>query len=139
MSTFEAVLAVAGSIAGAAATLAAALKLLAGALVKAIREAKPELAATREALDRNTAALDSNSRALRERNNSRLGAAGLLFVLLCPGLALTGCGSVDPLIIRALERNREVWQEDRRADLDPELVKSREAEFEAQLRYARSK
>ena len=53
-------------------------------------------------------------------------------------LLLAGCASTDPLLIDALERNQEVWEEDRRPDLDPELVKSRLAEFEAQQRYAKA-
>lgn len=59
--------------------------------------------------------------------------------LLLFSFGLAGCGSTDPLIIRALERNRTVWEEDKRPDLDVDVVKSRIAEFEAQLRYANSK
>lgn len=61
----------------------------------------------------------------------------LLTVLFAFGLY--GCAGADPMIIRALERNRQVWEEDRRTDLDPDVVKSRIAEFDAQLRYANSK
>lgn len=48
-------------------------------------------------------------------------------------LAMTGCAS-DGLALKAVTRNEQVWQEDRRTDLDPELVKAREAEFKAQKR-----
>jgi hypothetical protein len=43
------------------------------------------------------------------------------------------------MLKRALERNRQVWEEDRREDLDPELIKSRVREFDAQLEYLESK
>jgi hypothetical protein len=61
----------------------------------------------------------------------------ILCVLFAFGLY--GCAGPDPMIIRALERNRAAWEEDRRTDLDVDVVKSRIAEFEAQLRYANSK
>ena len=56
-------------------------------------------------------------------------------MLLTIGLLamLTGCAS-DGLALKAVQRNEQVWQEDRRADLDAELVKAREAEFKAQKR-----
>lgn len=62
-----------------------------------------------------------------------------LIVLLCCLLILPACAGVDPMLKRALERNRQVWEEDRREDLDPELIKSRVREFDAQLEYLESK
>lgn len=56
------------------------------------------------------------------------------------GLTLCmGCAGTDPMVKRMLERNRQVWEEDRREDLNPELVTSREREFDAQQRYLDSK
>ncbi len=56
-------------------------------------------------------------------------------LILAIGLTMltAGCAS-DALALKAVQRNEQVWQEDRRADLDPELVKAREAEFAAQKR-----
>lgn len=69
-----------------------------------------------------------------------IGALLLFLLLSACSLALSGCVSgPDPLIVGAFERDQKVWEEDRRADLDPELVKSRLAEFAAQQRYAKSK
>lgn len=56
-----------------------------------------------------------------------------ILILAVLTLAMTGCAS-DALALQAVKRNEQVWQEDRRTDLDPELVKAREAEFKAQKR-----
>lgn len=56
-----------------------------------------------------------------------------ILILAVLTLAMTGCAS-DGLALKAVKRNEQVWQEDRRTDLDPELVKAREAEFKAQKR-----
>lgn len=64
-----------------------------------------------------------------------IGAALLSMLTFCAA----GCAGTDPMVKRMLDRNRQVWAEDRREDLDPELVKSREAEFDAQQRYLDSK
>lgn len=56
-----------------------------------------------------------------------------ILILAVLTLAMTGCAS-DGLALKAVTRNEQVWQEDRRTDLDPELVKAREAEFKAQKR-----
>lgn len=56
-----------------------------------------------------------------------------ILILAVLTLAMTGCAS-DGLALKAVQRNEQVWQEDRRTDLDPELVKAREAEFKAQKR-----
>lgn len=58
----------------------------------------------------------------------------LSVLCLCLSLCVSACAS-DALALQAVTRNEKVWQEDRRADLDPELVKAREAEFAAQKRY----
>ena len=62
------------------------------------------------------------------------GKTTVIFVLF---LALAGCVSTDPMILRAFQFDRKAWNEDRRADLDPELVKARNAAFDAHERYAR--
>lgn len=64
-----------------------------------------------------------------------IGTVLLAMVAFCAA----GCAGTDPMVSRMLERNRQVWEEDRREDLDPELVKSRESEFDAQQRYLDSK
>lgn len=64
-----------------------------------------------------------------------IGAVLLAVLAFC----LSGCAGTDPMVKRMLDRNRQVWDEDRREDLDPELVKSRESEFDAQQRYLDSK
>lgn len=56
-----------------------------------------------------------------------------ILCLLCLCGLVSGCAS-DGLALKAVKRNEQVWQEDRRTDLDPELVKAREAEFKAQKR-----
>lgn len=59
----------------------------------------------------------------------------LSVLCLClSSLCVSACAS-DGLALQAVTRNEKVWQEDRRPDLDPELVKAREAEFAAQKRY----
>lgn len=140
MSTLEAVLTIAGTLATAAAGLAGALKLLANAITAAMREGHGALRDSRAALEANTAALADNTATQARLLTQLKTLAPLLFLVLVPWLTLSGCASgPDPLIVRSLERNRQVWEEDRRADLDPELVKSRNNEFDAQLRYAKSK
>lgn len=135
MNTIEAVLTIASTIAAAAAGLAGALKLLASAITSAMREGQEVLRETRDAAKENTAALKENTAALKLAKG-----AGLFFLIIAPWLTLSGCVSgPDPLEVRAHERERQIWEEDRRADLDPELIKSREAEFAAHLRYTRSK
>lgn len=131
---------VAGAILTAATMLAAALRWAAGVIAVAVDRSAVTLKANTEAQHSNTEALDSNTRALRASKPSKpaLGPVALLFLLLFPWL-LSGCAAQDALTIRALERDRQVWEEDRRKDLDPELVKSRAAEFDAHLRYERSK
>lgn len=128
---------VAGAILTAATMLAAALRWAAGVIAQAVNRSAVTLKANTEAQHSNTEALDSNTRALRA-SKPALGPVALLFLLLFPWL-LSGCAAQDALTIRALERDRQVWEEDRRKDLDPELVKSRAAEFDAHLRYERSK
>jgi hypothetical protein len=120
----------------AAGIIAGALKLLARALVRAIGDHAAETRALRAAVVDNTQAVQQNTAARETARHLMRRATPLLFVMV---LLTAGCGTVDPLIIRAIERNRQVWEEDRRQDLDPELVRSRHAEFEAQLRYAKSK
>lgn len=56
----------------------------------------------------------------------------VLFLCLS-SLCVSACAS-DGLALKAVMRNEQVWKEDRRPDLDPELVKAREAEFAAQKR-----
>lgn len=119
----------------AAGIVAGALKLLARALVRAIGDHAAETRALRAAVVDNTQAVQQNTAARATARQLMRRAAPLALL----ALLLAGCGTVDPLIVRAIERNRQVWEEDRRPDLDPELVRSRQAEFEAQLRYARSK
>ena len=109
----------ASAIIVSAGIIAGALKLLAGALVKAIGT--------------HTDAMKDNTVAIRENTSTR---KALLPLLLLPLLLLGACAT-DPAVSRALDRNRQVWEEDRRPDLDAELVKSREAEFDAQRRYFR--
>ena len=61
----------------------------------------------------------------------------LLAVML--GLGLVGCASTDPLTIQNMERCRTIWEEDRRADLDPAKMAAREFEFEQAIEYEKSK
>lgn len=121
----------------AAGIIAGALKLLARALVRAIGDHAAETRALRAAVVDNTQAVQMNTNARdTARAVIRKSPAVLLLLAL---LLLAGCAATDPLVIRMQERNRQVWEEDRRPDLDPELVKSRVAEFEAQRRYLESK
>lgn len=82
-------------------------------------------------------ALEKNTEAVKENTLVQAAKGAVVVPLLALMLFIAGCGSTDPLIIRALERNEEIWREDRREDLDPEVVESREKEFAAQQRYAR--
>jgi hypothetical protein len=123
-----------GAIVAGASIVAGALKLLARELRQAIEGHGAQVDANTQALNKNTEAL-TPADAAGPRAVSRVVP---LLLLLLVALGLGGCPSTDPLIVRALERNQEVWEEDRRADLDPELVKSRTAEFEAQQRYAKA-
>ena len=109
--------------------IAGAMKLLARALSKSIDGLGEKIEDNTTALDRNTEALNPTRPAAR--------VVPLLLLLLLP-MFLAGCPSTDPMIVRALERDRQIWEEDRREDLDPELIKSREAEFDAHERYAKA-
>jgi hypothetical protein len=156
MTTSEAIILLVSAIGGGAATLAAALKLLASAIARSIAGLGGKVEANTAALEANTAAMTGTTAPgagvalakvagglMRGRGGKEgpaaAGVAAKLALLLALALTCQGCVSTDPLTVRSLERNRQVWQEDRRADLDPELVKSRETEFDAQLRYEKSK
>lgn len=52
---------------------------------------------------------------------------------------MPGCASTDALTIQNMERARTIWQEDRRADLDPAKIEAREFEFEQMIEYEKSK
>jgi len=60
-----------------------------------------------------------------------------LLALVAPAFA--GCASTDPLTIQNMERLQTIWEEDRRADLDPAKMAAREFEFQEALNYERSK
>lgn len=109
--------------------------IISGALKWIQHGLRASIADHAEALRENTQALAENTSERKKSGAVTAARALLLLVLLLP---LAGCAQTDPLIVRALERNREVWEEDRRPDLAPELVTSREAEFDAQLRYAKA-
>lgn len=121
------------AIVTAAGIIAGALKLLARALVKAINGHAEETKALRAV----TAAQIDETRLLRQALETARKARGVV-VLALALFCFAGCAATDPLIQRALERNEEVWEQDRRPDLHPELVKSRKAEFKAQQDYAKA-
>ena len=52
---------------------------------------------------------------------------------------LPACASTDPLTIQNMERCKTIWEEDRRADLDPAKIEAREFEFEQAIEYEKSK
>ena len=54
-------------------------------------------------------------------------------------LLVSGCAGQDALTIQNMERFRQVWEEDRRADLPAEKIEAREFEFDNALKYERSK
>jgi len=120
-----------GAIVTGAGIIAGALKLLALDLRKSLDRHGDKIEANTAALERNTDAKDGPG----PRAVSRV--VSVLLLLLVP-MFLAGCPSTDPMIVRALERDRQIWEEDRREDLDPELIKSREAEFDAHERYAKA-
>lgn len=121
----------------AAVIIAGALRLLAVKLAGAIAKLADETKALRAAQVDNTHALRLNTEARETSRRPGPGRAAML-LLLAPLLLLASCATThSPLYLRAVERNRQVWEEDRRPDLDPELVKSRRAEFEAQARHAK--
>lgn len=62
----------------------------------------------------------------------------LVMTVLVP-LWLTGCAGQDALTIKNMERQKQMWQEDRRADLPQEKIDARNFEFEQALKYERSK
>lgn len=64
--------------------------------------------------------------------------AGAGAVLLC-ALMLAGCATTDPLTVQNMQRFKQVWEEDRRPDLDPAKVKAREFEFDQAIEYEQSK
>lgn len=137
------------AILSAAGVIAGALKLLARELRKAIEKHGSQVQQNTQALDRLTTAIEApiengpaDAQALPRPSNPRLTPRplGLFFVAALAALALSGCTSgPDPMTLRAHDRAQEIWEQDRRTDLDPELVKSRLAEFEAHKRYERSK
>lgn len=138
MADLESVLTVAGAIGTSALTLAGALKLLANAITTALREGHESLDKARAAVEDNSAATRESTQVLRDVLAKAAGRIALLFLVLTPWL-LTGCAGQDAMTIRAMERDRQIWEEDRDPKLDPELVKSRVNEFDAHLRYERSK
>lgn len=111
------------AIIAAATILAGAIKLLANSIGRGLKDHGREIADS-------TRAVKENTRALRDAATRR--AALLLLPLL---LFLGGCVNADPMVRRMIERNHQVWEEDRRRDLDPELEASRRREFAAQLNY----
>lgn len=62
-----------------------------------------------------------------------------LLLMLCALPLLFGCATTDPLTVQNMERFRDVWREDRRADLDEGKIEAREFEFEQAIQYERSK
>jgi hypothetical protein len=70
-------------------------------------------------------------------DGSILSLASLLLVFFVVLILLSGCANPDAMGLRAVQRDRQIWNEDRRDDLNPELVKSRNAEFDAHERYFR--
>ncbi len=104
----------------AAAMLCGAIRWAAGVMAKSINGHSKVVEANTEALKLNTA------------------KAATVMLMLFGFFILAGCAATDPMIIRAMERDRQIWEEDRRLDLDPELIKSRNAEFDAHENYARA-
>lgn len=148
------VTAIATAISGAAFIIAGALRWAAGVIARALRQLALTTKANTDAQVANTGALEASTAALAQQFNvpqqakparPRSGGAfpkiaTVLFPFLALAVCCAGCTSgPDPLIIQAMERDRQVWEEDRRRDLDPEKVTSRLREFEAHERYARSK
>lgn len=88
------------------------------------------------AIDRNTTAVDANTKARKDSSNIK--ATGAVALLLVSLLFLGGCvAGPDPLALEYSQKARKFWQEDQRADLNPEVIKSREAFFDAGDRYFR--
>lgn len=149
------------AILSAAGLIAGALKLLARELRKAIENHGQQVRDNTQALDRLTTAIEApieqgpaDARAALARGAGNVAEhargpnspqmrphpLGLFLLPALAALALAGCtAGPDPMTLRAHDRAQEIWEQDRRADLDPELVKSRQAEFEAHKRYERSK
>ena len=87
-----------------------------------------------KAINGHNASMKDNTEALKLNT-----AKAATILLLLAGLFLvSSCGAADPFIIRAMERDRQIWEEDRRSDLDPELIKSREREFDSHIDYAKA-
>lgn len=91
-------------IAGAG-VIAGALKLLARDIGKSISKHG-------EKIEANTAAIDRNTEAQANDRPGTASRVALLLALFLALFALAGCAATDPLLVRALERNREVWQEE---------------------------
>lgn len=141
----------------AAGMIAGALKLLARELRKAIEKHGAQVHDNTQALDRLTTSLDAPierdpadalargagnvAEHIKTPSNPKLRprTLGLFILPALAALALSGCTGADARTLHNYDRNRQAWEEDRRPDLDPELVKSRLAEFEAQKRYEASK
>ncbi len=119
-----------GGLLGLGTVIAGAIKWVGHDLVKALRELA-------RGLNKNTAAVEENTEARKESTKVKAGTVAPLLLMLL-ALCLGGCvAAPDAMGLRAVKRDRDIWNEDRRADLDPELVKSRNAEFDAHERYFR--
>ena len=91
-----------------------------------------------KAIDRNTLALHDNTLARKDSNKLKTGTGpAVTLAIMLLALCLGGCVAPDAMGLRAVQRDRQIWAEDCRADLNPELVKSRNAEFDAHERYFR--
>lgn len=118
-----------GGLIALATIISGVIKWVGNAIVKSIDRVS-------KGLHDNTTALNENTDARRDSNKLKTGAATVIVAALC--LLLSGCvAGPDPLALEFATKAEKYWREDQRADLNPEVIQSRENFFAAGKRYFR--
>ena len=125
-------------IVGAALAVSGAIRWGAGVIAKAITGHGEEVKAHRAALVDNTHAVQMNNQ-LRDKEQHRSGLmkkAAMLLLLPLLLLGLSGCPSVSKQTAEDMRFAQTAWEEDRRQDLEPEVVTARRVFFRTAIETA---